>query len=286
MSWNVLRDFAAERRAKSPDRPERPAVNKHGAAVTGAIAPNLVDPTPSPGRRRGLGRRRRAGTVAIHRDSVVLIRSSGLAGHRSSLVGCWSSHVVLGTDALCGQTWAWRAPPTRRRTTEARPVLYESVWLLDLHAAIPAPASGSLVHAVEAARDACSSGAAARGVSIAFADPPALRVAIDADRLTLVLVNLIENAIKHGRPGGGVFVGIHLDDERLVRITVDDDGPGIAADDRERVFVFGDRGVTDATGTGIGLALVRLMIERAGGRVDLETSPLGGARFVLAIPRA
>jgi signal transduction histidine kinase len=160
------------------------------------------------------------------------------------------------------------------------------ISLLDMRAALPAPANGSFVHAVDAARDACSGSAAARGVSVAFDEVPALRVAIDADRLTLVLVNLIENAIKHGRPGGGVFVGIHLDDDRLVRVTVDDDGPGIAPGDRERVFVFGARGVTDATGNGIGLALVRLMIERAGGRIDLETSPLGGARFILAVPRA
>ncbi len=115
---------------------------------------------------------------------------------------------------------------------------------------------------------------------------PALRVAIDADRLTLVLVNLIDNAIKHGRPGGGVFVGVDVDDHRFVQLTVDDDGPGIASADREHVFVFGDRGATEANGNGIGLTLVRLMIERAGGRVDLEISPLGGARFIVVVPRA
>jgi signal transduction histidine kinase len=160
------------------------------------------------------------------------------------------------------------------------------ISLLDMRAALPAPASGSLAHAVDAALDACAASATERGVSVVRDDVPPLRVAIDADRLTLVLVNLIDNAIKHGRPGGGVFVGVHVDDHRFVRLTVDDDGPGIAPGDRERVFVFGDRGVTVATGNGIGLALVRLMIERAGGRVDLEKSPLGGARFILAVPRA
>jgi signal transduction histidine kinase len=160
------------------------------------------------------------------------------------------------------------------------------ISLLDMRAALPAPASGLLAHAVDAALDACTASATARGVSVVRDDVPPLRVAIDADRLTLVLVNLIDNAVKHGKPGGGVFVGIHVDDSRFMRLTVDDDGPGVASADRERVFVFGDRGATEATGNGIGLALVRLMIERAGGRVDLETSPLGGARFIVVVPRA
>jgi signal transduction histidine kinase len=73
----------------------------------------------------------------------------------------------------------------------------------------------------------------------------------------LVLVNLIDNAVKHGRPGG-VFVGIDLGERRFVRITVDDDGPGIVAADRERIFVLGERAETAADGNGIGLALVRL----------------------------
>jgi signal transduction histidine kinase len=160
------------------------------------------------------------------------------------------------------------------------------ISLLDLHASLPVPVTGSLAHALRAAHDACAAGAAARGVAIAMDDAPQLAVGIDDDRLTLVLVNLIDNAVKHGRPGGGVFVAVSASDPRFVRVTVDDDGPGIAASERERVFVLGERGTTNANGTGIGLALVRLMLERAGGRVELEESPLGGARFILTIPRA
>jgi signal transduction histidine kinase len=158
------------------------------------------------------------------------------------------------------------------------------ISLLDLHATVPPRAAGSLAHALRAAHDACSAAAAERGVGIVMADAPELGVAIDADRLTLVLVNLIDNAVKHGRPGGGVFVGVETGDPRFVRITVDDDGPGIAATDRERVFTLGERGDTKATGTGIGLAFVRLMLERAGGRVELDDSPLGGARFTVLVP--
>jgi signal transduction histidine kinase len=159
------------------------------------------------------------------------------------------------------------------------------ISLLDLHASFPAPASGSLDRALEAARDACVAGAAARGIAIEIEAVPPLPVAIDDDRLTLVLVNLIDNAVKHGRPGGGVFVAVDVGDPRFVRVSVDDDGPGVGIADRERVFALGERATSAANGTGIGLALVRLMLERAGGRVDIEDSPFGGARFVLAIPR-
>jgi signal transduction histidine kinase len=123
-------------------------------------------------------------------------------------------------------------------------------------------------------------------VQIETGHVPAVAVGIETDRLTMVLVNLIDNAIKHGRPGGAIVVDVELDEHRFVRINVDDDGPGIATTDHDRVFALGERAATSAKGTGIGLALVRMMVERAGGRANLEDSPLGGARFVVTIPRA
>jgi signal transduction histidine kinase len=158
------------------------------------------------------------------------------------------------------------------------------ISLLDLAGSSPGLA-GSLVTVFEAARDACVANAGVRGVSITIEDVPAIDVAIDPDRLTLVLVNLIDNALKHGRPDGAVVVAVDVADGRFVRITVDDDGPGIAPAERERVFGLGARGETAAGGSGIGLALVRLILERGGGRVEAEGSPLGGARFVVYIPR-
>lgn len=159
------------------------------------------------------------------------------------------------------------------------------ISLLDLHAALPVEASGSLDDALAAAADACAAIAAARGVTLDIARYPGPSVAMDADRLTLVLINLIGNAVQHGRRGGTVQVGVDLGEPAAVRLTVDDDGPGVRAADRERVFALGERGATSASGTGIGLALVRLMLERVGGRVRIEDSPLGGARFVVAVPR-
>ena len=160
------------------------------------------------------------------------------------------------------------------------------ISLLDLQAGVTPAAPCSLAAALEAARDACAANASARSVAIVIDDVPPLRVAIDSDRLTLVLVNLIDNAVKHGRVGGNVFAGACGDDPRFVQVTIDDDGPGVAPGDRERVFALGARAKTSAAGTGIGLALVRLMLERAGGRVELDRSPRGGARFALFVPRA
>jgi signal transduction histidine kinase len=160
------------------------------------------------------------------------------------------------------------------------------ISLLDLQAGAPAPAFGSLAAAIEGARDACASSATARRVAIRIGDIPTPRVAIDTDRLTLVLVNVIDNAVKHGRAGGRVDLHADIDDPRFVRIIVDDDGSGIALEDRDRVFTFGERAATAANGSGIGLALARLMLERAAGRVDLSDSPLGGARFTVTVPRA
>ncbi|HZO94534.1 MAG TPA: HAMP domain-containing sensor histidine kinase [Candidatus Baltobacteraceae bacterium] len=161
------------------------------------------------------------------------------------------------------------------------------ISLLDLHGVRDVRASARVARAVRAAVDACSAEAAERSVSIAADEPDdELAVAVDVDRLTLVLVNLVGNAVKHGRPRGGVFIGVHVAETRTVCITVDDDGPGIGVDLRDRLFAFGARGKTEASGTGIGLALVRLVVERAGGRVDAGTSPLGGARFSVTLPRA
>jgi signal transduction histidine kinase len=202
----------------------------------------------------------------------------------SSIRGYLETLLADGIDAGTRERFVRIAYNESLRLSRLVEGMFE-ISLLDLHAALPSPAIGSLAHALQAAHDACAANAAAHGVALAIEDAPALGIAIDGDRLTLVLVNLIDNAVKHGRPGGGVFVSVDLADRRFVRVSVDDDGPGIAAADRERVFVLGERGATSAEGTGIGLALVRLMIERAGGRVELEESPLGGARFVVTVPR-
>jgi signal transduction histidine kinase len=159
------------------------------------------------------------------------------------------------------------------------------ISLLDLQTTQVVRSSGRLDVALDAAGVACAANAAARSITLRREPAAPVVVTLDADRLTLVLINLIDNAIKHGRRGGSIAIGADVCDASLACVTIDDDGPGISLADRERIFALGARGETIAAGSGIGLALVRLMLERAGGRVDVGDSPLGGARFRVYLQR-
>ena len=107
-------------------------------------------------------------------------------------------------------------------------------------------------------------------------------VAADRHRLLQVLLNLIGNALKFGRPGGVVTIGA----ERLndaIRIWVQDTGSGISSDELPRVF---DRfwRANRGTGTGLGLALAKGIIEAHGGQIGV-TSELGvGSTFFFTLP--
>ncbi len=157
--------------------------------------------------------------------------------------------------------------------------------LLDLRPSAGAAARAQLASVFEAVHDATLDAARRSGATVEVEPPGEALVAIDPDRLILVLVNLVENALKHGRAHGLVRVR-SLQREGTARIVIDDDGPGIAPDEREAIFALGVRGRTTALGTGLGLALVRRLVERAGGLVTVGPSPLGGARFVVALRRA
>ena len=202
----------------------------------------------------------------------------------ASIRGYLETLLADKTDRATRQRFVRIAYGESLRLTRLLEGMFE-ISLLDLSATFPPAASGALEVALAAAADASAALAAKHGVDVRVAAPGPTAVAIDGDRLTLVLINLIDNAIKYGRRGGCVEVTAELESPRTVTIAVDDDGPGIPPHERERVFALGERGTTAGDGSGIGLALVRLILERAGGRVDVGDSPLGGVRFAVTIPR-
>jgi two-component system sensor histidine kinase HydH len=120
-------------------------------------------------------------------------------------------------------------------------------------------------------------------VQLDIADAPCV-VTMEAPRLRQVLINLLKNASEALADGGLIEISVHNVRGR-VEILVSDDGPGIAPEDRERVFVpfFS----TKPSGTGLGLALARKFIEEAGGEIACETGDLRrGCRFRIALPSA
>jgi two-component system sensor histidine kinase KdpD len=105
----------------------------------------------------------------------------------------------------------------------------------------------------------------------------------DYAQIDQVVTNLVENAILHTPPGAPVRARATRADHD-VRIEVIDSGPGIPADERERLFRPFERGRTRAPGTGLGLTIARGFVEAHGGHLWLEDEPGAGARFVFTLP--
>jgi signal transduction histidine kinase len=119
-------------------------------------------------------------------------------------------------------------------------------------------------------------------------EPPEATLVADPDRLAQALRNLVNNAIEHTASGEGIVrLSVELAG-REATFVVEDDGPGIPIDQRERVFDRFYR--TDAArdrvsgGTGLGLAIVRAIAEAHGGSVAAGGSVLGGARMSMRLP--
>ena len=159
-----------------------------------------------------------------------------------------------------------------------------------------------IVHAVV---DELAPMAAAQGVRVRCHLDESVTSEVDSGAIHQVIINLLDNAIKYGPPGQQIDITVgHADG--LCHLTIDDQGPGVPARDRHRIWqsyrrLERDRNAAIA-GTGIGLAVVRDLIERHGGSVAVgpvpprkreastATSPEatvnGGARFTVRLPLA
>jgi signal transduction histidine kinase len=105
------------------------------------------------------------------------------------------------------------------------------------------------------------------------------------DELHRLVLNLMENAIKHTPPGTRVRTSIGTADPGRVHLIVEDDGPGIPAALRDRVFERFVRGSGDRGGSfGLGLSIVRAVAESHGGTVALDSEEGRGTRFVVTLP--
>jgi two-component system phosphate regulon sensor histidine kinase PhoR len=128
-----------------------------------------------------------------------------------------------------------------------------------------------------------------RRIAVKWAsDAPAARVVADEEKLTQVVVNLLENAVKYTEPGGSVDATVSASDAQVV-IRVCDTGIGIAPIDRDRVFerfYRVDRARSrESGGTGLGLSIVKHVVEAHGGTVSVDSQLGQGSTFTVTLPR-
>jgi two-component system sensor histidine kinase MtrB len=140
----------------------------------------------------------------------------------------------------------------------------EIVWISDL---------------VRAAADAT----AGRSVTVVEPDAAGLTLQADKRRLERVVANLVDNAEHHG--GGCKDVTVSSGGLGVI-VYVDDAGPGVPPDNRDRIFERFGRGANDLDrqGIGLGLAIVASHVQWHGGTIRVEDRPGGGARFIVELP--
>jgi two-component system sensor histidine kinase KdpD len=125
-------------------------------------------------------------------------------------------------------------------------------------------------------------GLSSRPISVEV--PPTLPLArFDAALLDQALTNILANADVHTPPGAPIVVSAGAEGSSL-HIEVSDAGPGVPPEARQRIFQKFERLERAGRGAGLGLAIARAATEAQGGRLTVDTSPLGGARFVVYLP--
>ena len=111
------------------------------------------------------------------------------------------------------------------------------------------------------------------------------RVALDHGRLVQVILNLALNAVDAvPAQGGCILLRVAVERAEWVRIEVEDNGPGIATEIRDRLFEPFATTKEVGKGTGLGLAVCRGLVEAIGGTIAVDDGALGGARFILDLP--
>jgi signal transduction histidine kinase len=152
----------------------------------------------------------------------------------------------------------------------------------------PTPiALGPVVHQVLADYEPL---ARERDARVTFTDASGdARAAVGPDEARQVIVNLLDNAVRHGPPSQRITLSLARGDGWVV-LAVDDQGPGIPREARDRIWEPYERAASDggapATGTGLGLSVVRSLVTAAGGWVGVDQAPGGGARFLVRWPVA
>ena len=145
------------------------------------------------------------------------------------------------------------------------------------------PSQGDLAATVRFAAEEFAPLAERRGVTLELDLPEQLHAAYDPERVSQVVANLIANAVRFSPEAGVIRCSLRVHGS-LAHLEVADSGPGIAADERKRIFARFETGDDERSQTGLGLAIVHENVVLHGGTVSVDSSPDGGALFVVTLP--
>ena len=113
-------------------------------------------------------------------------------------------------------------------------------------------------------------------------------VLMDMDRMTQVISNIMENALRNTQNGGEILLSACSTGSGEVEFMIRDSGFGIEKEDLERIFDLLDRSdqsrQRDKGGSGLGLALAKMIVEQHGGTIRAESEPGQGTRMVITLP--
>jgi len=125
-----------------------------------------------------------------------------------------------------------------------------------------------------------------RQISISATVPEGLKARVDASRTRQVIANLLDNAIKYSKKGGNIDINAALKDNEL-KISVKDNGVGIASGDLPRIFDRLYRGDKSRSrrGLGLGLSLVQAVVHAHKGHIEVRSRPGEGSCFTVSLPR-
>lgn len=127
-----------------------------------------------------------------------------------------------------------------------------------------------------------------KGINLIFdTDVEEKVIACDPDKIERIILNLLSNAIKFTKPGGNIYINIYEVSDSLI-ISVKDTGVGIPFDKQQLVFerfVQVDKSLSrNSEGSGIGLSLVKSLVEMHGGTINLKSQPGKGSEFLIRLP--
>jgi PAS domain S-box-containing protein len=219
------------------------------------------------------------------KDALVATVSHELRTPLTSIIGYLE---LLGSGSPLGEEDARYVEIVRRNASRLQRMVEELLFLsrVDVGGLELDFGEVDVAELAHAALGSADPAAAAKRITLEYVGPETLKTKADADRLGQVFDNLISNAIKFTPERGSVKVSLSAEDRAIVA-TVSDNGVGVPEAEQPRLFerFFRSTATRDVPGTGLGLTIVRAIVEAHGGTIECSSGS-AGTTFTFTLPAA